>query len=96
MHHSPLPLKEVTRRLEKLGYELQQGPEGLLTYTKVIPPYFPHATSRRVAYHVPKYYADQDFRIPYEAVDDILLHLALSEEEEEQFWDEPDKGLAIQ
>ncbi len=88
MQHPPLPLSEVTRRLKTIGYELQPGPEGLLTYTKVLPPFFPHATSRRVAYHVPKYYEEPGFAIPGEVVDDILLHLFLSEEEEEQFWNE--------
>ena len=96
MHHFPLPLKEITGRLEKLGYELKQGPEGLLTFTKVLPPYFPHATSRRVAYHIPKYYAEPGLSIPYEVVDDILLHLFLSEEEEEQFWNEEERGLGVQ
>jgi hypothetical protein len=82
----PLTLDDVQRRLKPLGFELIPGPdEHLKTFARTLPPYFPYATSRRVAYPIPKYYEELQ-QLPAEIVEDILLHLFLTCDEEDGFW----------
>lgn len=81
----PLPLDEITRRLKTLGFELLPGPDDLLAYARLTPPHFPYATTRKIAYEFPKYYQELAL-LPVEIVDNILLHLFISYDEEQQFW----------
>lgn len=81
----PLPLTEVTRRLKPLGFGLVKGPSGLLVYTRNLAPFFPYATTRKIAYHVPAVY-DELGALPIAVIEDILLHLFLNSDEEQEFW----------
>ena len=82
----PLPLAEIQRRLKTAEFELLPGPdEHLMTFVRVRPPYFPYATARKIAYPIPKYYEELQV-LPTEIVEDILLHLFLTSDEEEAFW----------
>jgi hypothetical protein len=79
----PLLFSDITRRLEAVGYQLVPGPDGLRTFTKTIPPYFPYPMSRTVA--LPVEYADDEI-IPAEVVDNMIIHLWLTGDEDEAFW----------
>ena len=82
----PLPLADIERRLKKLNFQLLDGPdEHLKTFTRVMPPYFPYATARRVAYPIPKYYEELQ-ALPTSIVENIVLHLFLTSDEEDGFW----------
>ena len=86
----PLSLEELERRLKNKDFELIDGPdEHLKTFARVLPPYFPYAGFRKVSYPIPKYYEELQV-IPTEVVENIILHLFLTSDEEESFWkDEP-------
>ena len=82
----PLSLAELERRLKKKGYELLEGPdEHLKTFARVLPPYFPYGTFRKVSYPIPRYYEELQ-HLPTAIVEDILLHLFLTSDEEDSFW----------
>lgn len=84
MQRKPLPFTEVVRRLKAVGYELVPGPDGLPVFTKTIPAYFPYNGPRVLAYPAP--YEDEE-TIPKDVVDNIIIHLYLTGDEEISFWD---------
>ena len=82
----PLAFSDICRRLRKIGYEQLPGPdEHLITFSRVLAPYFPFVHPRCVAYHVPKYYQELPL-LPAEIVEDIVLHLFLTFDEDTSFW----------
>lgn len=82
----PLPLADLERRLKKLSFHLSEGPvEHLKTFARVLPAYFPHPYPREIAYPFPKYYEELQL-LPTAVIDDIILHLFLSCDEEKAFW----------
>jgi hypothetical protein len=81
---SPLPLKEITKRLQIQGFSRTQRPDDLLVFSRTVPAFFPYSHDRRIAYPVPPY--DEDMPLPVEVIENILLHLFLSSDEEEAFW----------
>ncbi len=82
----PLPLVELDRRLKKQNFKLLDGPdEHLKTFVRVVPAHFPYAIARNIAYPIPRYYAELPL-LPTAVVEDILLHLFLSSDEEDSFW----------
>jgi hypothetical protein len=82
----PLSLADLERRLKNLTFQLLEGPdEHLKTFARVLPAYFPHPYPRKIAYPFPKYYKDLQL-LPTAVVEDILLHLFLSYDEEVLFW----------
>ena len=83
-----LLFSDVTRRLKALKYDLVPGSEGLRVFTKTISAYFPYSSPRTVACQVE--YDDGEI-IPAEVVENIVLRLFLTTEEEAKFWgnDEP-------
>jgi hypothetical protein len=82
----PLALVELDRRLKKLRFELLDGPdEHQKTFVRVLPPYFPYATFRKVSFPIPRYYEELEI-LPTAIVENILLHLFLTSEEEDLFW----------
>jgi hypothetical protein len=85
----PLPPKEIKLRLEQLGYKCKLIPDDMIVLSKE-PHYFPYATPRKIAYHIPNY--PEDLQLPVPVIEDILLHLFLTSDEEMKFWrvDSPD------
>lgn len=83
----PLPLAEIERRLRKIGYEMMPGPDGTLVFFQVRAAFFPYGSTRRIAYPIPEYYSNWQL-IPTELIDDIILHLFFSADEDEDFWNE--------
>jgi hypothetical protein len=82
----PLPLNDLERRLKKLQFQVLEGPdEHLKTFARALPAYFPHPYPRQIAYSFPKYYEELQM-IPAAVVDNILLHLFLTSDEEDAFW----------
>ena len=59
----------------------------MLVFGQLRPPYFPYHNARKIAYPVPEYYRQLDL-VPAEIVDDIILHLFLSGDEDEKFWND--------
>jgi hypothetical protein len=79
----PLLFSDVTRRLQAVGYQLQDGPDGLRTFTKTILPHFPYVEPRYIAFPVDY---DDDELLPTEVVENIVLHLFLTCDEDNSFW----------
>jgi hypothetical protein len=83
LRRKPLPFTDLTRRLKAVGYDLVTGPDGLPVFTKTIPAYFPYAGPRTLLYPAPY---DDDEVIPKDVVDNIIIHLYLTSDEEISFW----------